>query len=139
MLKHFDKLKSRVLFKKKTPKTRSLTQHGVLFKSGVAFISKSYFEFRIWILKLPRFLLTGPNLTHGISHHAMVKVNDDLIVIGGKSVEKGPSTITSISPYLNRLTFLNGKLQWILLPQKLKIPRHRMVAAVIPDDFLDCS
>ena len=69
----------------------------------------------------------------------MVKVNDDLIVIGGKSLEKGPSTITSISPYLNRLTFLNGKLQWILLPQKLKIPRHGMVAAVIPDDFLDCN
>ena len=62
----------------------------------------------------------------------MVKIDDDLIVIGGTSSY-------SYSSYLNRLTFLNGKLQWILLPQKLKIPRYDMVAAVIPDDFLDCS
>ena len=81
------------------------------------------------------FLPTGPNLTHGISDHAMVKINDDLIVIGGSNLYSSHS----YSSYLNRLTFLNGKLQWILLPQKLKIPRHRMVAAVIPDDFLDCS
>ena len=78
------------------------------------------------------FLFTGPNLIHGISGHAMVKINDDLIVIGGE-------TPTATSSALYRLTCSNGEFQWFTLPQKLQIPRQKMVATVIPDDFLGCN
>ena len=85
----------------------------------------------MWFLN--SFLFTGPNLIHGISGHAMVKINDDLIVIGGAT------TLTATSSALYRLTCSNGEFQWFTLPQKLQIPRESMVATVIPDDFLGCN
>ena len=77
---------------------------------------------------MTNFLFTGPNLLHGTYGHAMVKINDDLIVIGGIT----PITISSA---LYRLTYSNGQLQWFNLTQKFKIPRSNMVAVSIPPDF----
>ena len=143
MLKHFNKLKSGVLFKKIPQNMTFYTTWSSIQLYSIEEEIIFWFlisEIQMWIFflctSITSFLFTGPNLTHGISKHAMVKINDDLIVIGGKTVKYPSSTYSS---YLNRLTFLNGELQWILLPQKLKIPRYEMVAAVIPDDFLDCS
>ena len=30
-------------------------------------------------------------------------------------------------------------LQWVTLPQKLKYPRHSLVAMLIPDSMTDCN
>ena len=98
-------------------------RYGIEFKTYIS-------EIQMWFLN--SFLFTGPNLIHGISGHAMVKINDDLIVIGG-----GTSFLLQSSLY--RFTCSNGEFQWFILPQKLKIPRYRMVATVIPDDFLGCN
>ena len=99
-------------------------KYGIEFKHYIS-------EIQMWFLN--SFLFTGPNLIHGISGHAMVKINDDLIVIGGSHGHEDASSA------LYRLTCSNGEFQWFMLPQKLKIPRYRMVATVIPDDFLGCN
>ena len=81
-------------------------------------------------------IFIGPPLPKPLSSHAMVHIDGDLVVIGGKTPTKH---YLDVSSDLLRLSCSNGKCNWFQLPQKLQTPRYSMVAVVLPDDFLGCT
>ena len=56
----------------------------------------------------------------------------DIIMIGGK---KGPYYSANETNTLEKLSCMNGKCQWNEMPEKLKVPRQKHVAFVVPNNF----
>ena len=66
----------------------------------------------------------------------MVRVGNDLIVLGGNS---NPLQLSGCSDSLFRLSCTNNTCKWQELAQKLESAKSGFVAIPVPDDFVTCD
>ena len=71
----------------------------------------------------------GPKLPKNLYGHECVTQGNEMIVIGGES-DSGV-----YSSDLFKLTLENGQFEWSTMNVKLKTPRYRFVASLIPVQF----
>ena len=67
--------------------------------------------------------------------HAMLQIEEDLVVIGGGTKKHG----FIYSSAILKFTCPIGKCKWYYLPQYLKTPLLKMVTTTIPDELLGCN
>ena len=69
--------------------------------------------------------------------HEIVPMDNDLVVIGGKSCYSSCEQKSS----LRRLTCQNGKCDWAetVMEQQLNIARYHFIAMLLPDERTDCG
>ena len=63
----------------------------------------------------------------------MVRVGNDLIIIGGKDSMDDPCDS------ILKLSCNNQNCTWEIQSQKLKIARYSFVSLTVPDDFVTCD
>ena len=64
--------------------------------------------------------------------HGMVKIDTDLVVVGGDSPGVG------FSSSLYQLTCHNHDCEWLTMSQELKNPRANFVLMTVPNESVDC-
>ena len=77
------------------------------------------------------FVVLGPALPKSLYGHAMIPLQNELVIIGGYSGGKTSS--------LYSLTCQNGECQWSKMTQELKKPRWYHTALAVPEEFADCT
>ena len=73
----------------------------------------------------------GPDLPMGSYDHSLVKLNNDLIVLGGYNNGRQKSIF--------QLSSQNGTFSWTTLEQELDTCKHSFVAIVVPDNYFACE
>jgi len=73
----------------------------------------------------------GPLLPEDLADFTNLQLNNEFLAIGGMDNDVMElDTIYRFDPDI---------YDWVLEPQRLKIPRRRAAAVAVPDDFLDCN
>ena len=76
-------------------------------------------------------LVAGPDLPLGIYDHASVRLNNDLIVLGGYNNGRQNSIF--------KLSSRNRILSWTTLERELGMCKHSFVAIAVPDNYFACE
>ena len=67
----------------------------------------------------------------GTYDHSLVKLNNDLVVLGGYNNGRQKSIF--------QLSCQNGTFSWTTLEQELNTCKHSFVAIVVPDNYFACE